>query len=307
MVEALLALAGTVVCYGTATVLQDIAAKRAERPESGAADALLAVRLLRDLPYLAGTALDGLGFLLSLLALRQLPVFAVQAGVAGSIGVTAILAALVFGERLVPRGWAALSLLCCGLVAVAVSAAPEAADEPGIGTRSGIIGSVVVLAALGWAALRHSHERRSAIALAAVSGLAYGGAALAARLLSSGDGTYFSGDGLLHLLADPMLYALLAFGALGLGTFASALQRGTVTTVAAVVVVAETIAPALAGIALLGDRARPGLGAVAVLAFIATVVGAWILTTADTGGKPQMAESNGAGAVSPRPESREGA
>ena len=52
---------------------------------------------------------------------------------------------------------------------------------------------------------------------------------------------------------------------------------------------------------------RPGLGAVAVLAFIATVVGAWILTTADTGGQPEMAESDGAGAVSPRPESREGA
>lgn len=306
MVTALLALAGTVVCYGTATVLQNVAAKRAERQE-GTADALLAVRLLRDLPYLAGTALDGLGFLLSLLALRQLPVFAVQAGVAGSIGVTAILAAVVFDERLIRQGWAALALLCCGLVAVAVSAAPEAADEPGIGTRSGIIASVVVLAVLGWLALRHGNERRSALALATVSGLAYGGAALAARLLSAGDGTYFSGDGLLHLVADPMLYALLAFGAIGLGTFASALQRGTVTTVAAVVVVAETIAPALAGIALLGDRARPGLGAVAVLAFIATVVGAWVLTTADPGRTMKPAESDGAGAASPRPESREGA
>jgi hypothetical protein len=185
-------------------VLQNVAAKRAERQE-GTADALLAVRLLRDLPYLAGTALDGLGFLLSLLALRQLPVVAVQAGVAGSIGVTAILAAVVFGERLIRQGWA------------------------------------------------------------------------------------------------------LAFGAIGLGTFASALQQGTVTTVAAVVVVAETIAPTLVGIALLGDRARPGLGAVAVLAFIATVVGAWVLTTADPGRTTKPAESDGAGAASPRPESREGA
>ena len=81
MVTALLALAGTVICYGTATVLQNIAAQRAERHEG--TDALLVVRLMRDLPYVAGTALDGLGFLLSLLALRQLPVFAVQAGVAG--------------------------------------------------------------------------------------------------------------------------------------------------------------------------------------------------------------------------------
>jgi hypothetical protein len=90
-VEALLALAGTVICYGSATVLQNVAAQRAEG--HAGTDPLLAVRLLRDLPYLAGTVLDGLGFLLSLLALRRLPVFAVQAGVASSIGVTAALAA----------------------------------------------------------------------------------------------------------------------------------------------------------------------------------------------------------------------
>lgn len=305
MVTALVALAGTVICYGTATVLQNIAAQRADRHEG--TDALLVVRLLRDLPYLAGTGLDGLGFLLSLLALRQLPVFAVQAGVASSIGVTAVLAAVFFSERLIARGWAALALICIGLVAVAISAAPDAADVPGTGTKVGIILAVVVLAVLGWLALRHGQDTRSAIALATVSGLAYGGAALAARLLSSGDGTYLSGDGLLHLLADPMLYALIGYGALGLVTFSAALQRGTVTTVAAVVVVAETIAPALAGIALLGDRAKPGLGVVAVLAFVATVVGAWVLTRVDPGRAPAAPKSDGAGPTGPRPESRENA
>ena len=305
MVTALLALAGTVICYGTATVLQNIAAQRADRHEG--TDALLVVRLLRDLPYLAGTGLDGLGFLLSLLALRQLPVFAVQAGVASSIGVTAVLAAVFFSERLIARGWAALALICIGLVAVAISAAPDAADVPGTGTKVGIILAVVVLAVLGWLALRRGQDTHSAVALAAVSGLAYGGAALAARLLSSGDGTYFSGDGLLHLLADPMLYALIGYGALGLVTFSAALQRGTVTTVAAVVVVAETIAPALAGIALLGDRAKPGLGVVAVLAFVATVVGAWVLTRVDPGRAPAAPKSDGAGPTGPRPESRENA
>jgi hypothetical protein len=93
----------------------------------------------------------------------------------------------------------------------------------------------------------------------------------------------------------------------GLATFSAALRRGTVTTVAAVVVVAETVAPALAGIALLGDRAKPGLGVVAVLAFVATVVGAWVLTRADPGRAPAAAKSDGAGPTSPRPESRESA
>jgi hypothetical protein len=166
---------------------------------------------------------------------------------------------------------------------VAGTAAPEAADVPGDGTRAGVIGAAVVLAVLGWLALRRGSDTRSAVALATVSGLAYGGVALAARLLSAGDGRFLAGDGLVDLVTDPMLYALLGYGALGLATFAAALQRGTVTTVAAVVVVAETVAPALAGIALLGDGARPGLGAVAVIAFVATVVGAWVLSRADPG------------------------
>jgi hypothetical protein len=58
-----------------------------------------------------------------------------------------------------------------------------------LGTKVGIVAAVVVLAVLGWLALRHGQDTRSAIALATVSGLAYGGAALAARLLASGDGT----------------------------------------------------------------------------------------------------------------------
>jgi hypothetical protein len=176
-----------------------------------------------------------------------------------------------------------------------------------LGTKVGIVAAVVVLAVLGWLALRHGQDTRSAIALATVSGLAYGGAALAARLLASGDGTYLSGDGLLHLLADPMLYALIGYGALGPATFSAALQRGTVTTVAAVVVVAETVAPALAGIALLGDRAKPGLGVVAVLAFVATVVGAWVLTRVDPGRATAEPKSDSGGPTGPRPESRENA
>ena len=283
MDEALLALAGTVFCYGTASVLQDISARRESR--RAGPDALLVVRLLRQLPYLVGTALDGLGFLLSLLALRRLPVFAVQAGVAASIGVTAILAAVVLGERLATRGWVALSLLAAGLIVVAGSAAPEAASEPGTATRVGVVSGAAVLAALAWAALRQRSDRRAGLVLAAVSGLAYGGVALAARLLSAEDGTFLVGDGLGHLLADPMLYALLGYGALGLATFAAALQRGTVTAVTAVVVVAETVAPALVGLALLGDRAKPGLGAVAGLAFVATVLGAWLLARSAPAGK----------------------
>jgi hypothetical protein len=69
--------------------------------------------------------------------------------------------------------------------------------------------------------------------------------------------------------------------AIGLTTFPLALRRASVTTVTAVVVVAETVAPGLAGILLLGDRARPGLGWLAAAGFAATVVAAWSIARFD--------------------------
>ena len=62
----------------------------------GVALALL-LRALRQWRYLAGLALDGLGFLLQIAALRSVPIYAVGAALAASLAVTAV----------VPRG-------CCG-------------------------------------------------------------------------------------------------------------------------------------------------------------------------------------------------
>jgi multidrug transporter EmrE-like cation transporter len=263
---AMLALAGTVLCYGAATVLQDAGTRR-----DPGRDVLLAARLLRQLPYTAGLILDGLGFLLSLAALRRLPVFAVQAGVAGSIGVTAVGAALFAGERLSRRGWAALALLGAGLVAVAGSAAHEAARPVDGPLRLGLAAGVVVLVGLGVLAARRPGPIGAA-GLAAVSGLGFGGVALAARLLT--------GD-LSRLYADPLLWTLLGYGAIGLAAFPLALSRSSVTTVTAIVAVAETVAPGLTGILLLGDRARPGLGWLALAGFVVTVVAAGLVARLD--------------------------
>jgi hypothetical protein len=54
--------------------------------------------------------------------------------------------------------------------------------------------------------------------------------------------------------------------------FATALEDGSVTVATAMVVIAETTAPAVVGVMFLGDHARPGLGGVAVLGFSLAVV-----------------------------------
>ncbi|NED76694.1 hypothetical protein G3I51_31145, partial [Streptomyces sp. SID9944] len=85
---------GAAVCFGTATVLQAVAARAAAGAEGGSGgDAALLLRALRQWRYLAGLALDGLGFLLQIVALRSLPIYAVGAALASSLAVTAVAAA----------------------------------------------------------------------------------------------------------------------------------------------------------------------------------------------------------------------
>ena len=76
---------------------------------------------------------------------------------------------------------------------------------------------------------------------------------------------------------NPALYALLAGGAAGFLLLTSALQRGSVTTTVAAMVVGETIAPALVGVLWLGDSARNGLGWVVVVGFVVAVSATLVL------------------------------
>lgn len=79
------------------------------------------------------------------------------------------------------------------------------------------------------------------------------------------------------LLADPAAYALLLGGGSAFLLLTSALQRGSVTTATAGMVLGETIGPALVGVVWLGDRTREGLEWVAVAGFVVAVAGALAL------------------------------
>lgn len=93
MVLGLLGAFGAALGYGIDSVLQALAARRITAVEG--LDPRLMVRLVRSWQYLLGLALDGAAFLLSIVALRTLPLFTVQAIVASFLAVTAILGAVV--------------------------------------------------------------------------------------------------------------------------------------------------------------------------------------------------------------------
>ena len=264
MLLAVLAITGAVFCYGASAVLQASAVARSGRSDLTG----LLGRLAIDPRYLAGLALVAGGFLLSVVAIRALPLFVVQAGRASSLGVTAVLAAVFLGSRLHRREQLALGGVGLGLVAVALAATPQGpADVPGT-VRWAVLAAAVVLAGIAVASARTRPSPQTAALVAALAGSSFGLLALAARVLGP-----ISPPG---VLADPSAYAAGLASVVGLLAGALALQRGTVVTVTTTMVATEAVLGSLLGLAV-GDRPADGLGWLAALGFAVTVGSALFL------------------------------
>ena len=84
------------------------------------------VHLRKQYVYVLGLCADLTGFVLAAAALHLLPLFLVQSVIAFSIGVTAMISALL-GIRLAGPGWIALAIGAGGLVLLGLSAEPTPA------------------------------------------------------------------------------------------------------------------------------------------------------------------------------------
>ncbi|HEY5075866.1 MAG TPA: hypothetical protein VIJ48_00040 [Acidimicrobiia bacterium] len=247
--------------YGFGTVLQALGARRTST--AGHLDVMLFARLSRQLPYLGGLALDAVGFIASIIALRTLPLFVVQAAIAGSVGVTAMTAVFVFGFRLRTSDTLAIAVLIVGLGLLGASArGHHGAHLSHLGGWLLLIG-VFVVASGGIIAARLP-DPRGAIGLAACAGLGFTGTAVAARALHVPTPTW-------RVMLEPVAIALVLYGVCGMLMFASALQRGSVTATSAVMFAVETIVPSIVGLTALGDRTRPHFEIVAAVGFGLTV------------------------------------
>lgn len=250
------------ICYGVGSILQAAAARGTAQVEG--LDPRLLVRLLRSWKYLLGVGLDGLGFLLGLVAVRSLPLFVVQSIVASFLAITAILGAIFLKMPLSRRDKVGIAVVVIGLVLVGSSAAEDAEVAVSAAETWGVLIATVMLVVLAIPAGR-LNGAAGATAMGAVAGLAFGATAVAARMLP---------DDLAAIPASPATWALVLGGVTALLTYSVALQRGTVTQATAPVVVGETIAPAIVGLTLLGDAPRPGWGIVAAIGFVLAVAGA---------------------------------
>ncbi|MGW5738273.1 MULTISPECIES: hypothetical protein [Streptomyces] len=259
---------GSAVCFGTASVFQAVAA-RATTPGTGSGvDPALLLRAVRQWRYVVGLALDGLGFLLQIVALRSIPIYAVGAALAASLAVTAVVASRMLRVRLSGVEWAAVGVVCAGLALLGLASGDEGEGVGSTALRYVMLGVAVGVLLLGAAAGRLPGRGR-ALALGLGAGLGFGVVEVAVRLIDEvSPGA---------LLRNPAAYALLVGGGAAFLLLTSALQRGSVTTATAGMVIGETIGPAVVGVVWLGDRTRDGMEWVAVLGFVVAVAGALAL------------------------------
>ncbi|MFF4798238.1 hypothetical protein ACFY1U_07470 [Streptomyces sp. NPDC001351] len=257
---------GAAVCFGTATVLQAVAARSADTGEGG--EAALLLRALRQWRYLAGLALDGLGFLFQIAALRSIPIYAVAAALASSLAVTGVVAARLLQVRLSGTEWGAVGVVCAGLAMLGLASGAEGDREGSTALKYAMLAIAVLVLLLGLFGGRWSGRGR-ALVLGLGAGFGFGVVEVSVRLIDSLAPS--------ELLTNPATYALVIGGGAAFLLLTSALQRGSVTTATAGMVIGETIGPAAVGVVWLGDRTREGLAWLAVLGFLVAVAGALAL------------------------------
>ena len=226
----------------------------------------MVVGILRSPTYLFGTALDLVGFVLTAVAARQLAQFAVEGILSTSVGITAVLAAWVLRERLRPGAKVAVVLMVAGLVLLSASAAPETGTTVGLPLAALAVSGIGLLVAVA-VIDRCVRSRATPPLLAAVAGVAFGAWAAVPRLTHDG---------------APANAVGAIFVVVGLVSYGAALRRGSAISVMAITVAAESVLPALVGLAV-GDQARPGAGWAAIAGFGMAVASAIAIAVLDHG------------------------
>lgn len=249
------------LAYGAATVLQAIGVRRAAALPAGTA---VLGRIRAGWPYAVGLALDGVGFLASVAALRTLPLFVVESAIASSVAVTAVLSVLVLHVRFGVPDVVALVAVGLGLTGLALTAAEGPAVHPGPAATWWLLVAALLVGVL--LAVGFRDRRRGGVLLSVAAGLGFGGVGVAARLLEVPSRVW-------ALATDGLAWALVAHAALATVSYGMALSRGSATTVAALTFATETVLPAAVGLMVLGDRVAPGQAPVMGAAFVVTLAG----------------------------------
>jgi drug/metabolite transporter (DMT)-like permease len=255
------------VSYAAGSILQAVGARRSKGT----------VRTLGHPLYLLGVACDILSWAGSMVALRELAVYQVQSVLAGSLAVTVIMARIFLGSRLRRRDGAAVVITIAALAVLAMSAGPQEQVAASTRLRIGFCAAAAATVLIGYLAAKFTPPG----VVGGLSGLAFGGAALAGRALVLPEHpTQHVGATAIAIFTEPLTAALVVFAATGMLLYTHALQHGQVGPVTAVLWIGEVVAPSAVGLALLGDTVLPGWQLRAAIAGFIVVASAVVLASA---------------------------
>jgi drug/metabolite transporter (DMT)-like permease len=262
---ALAAAIGCAVCNGSAVILEKVGVNEEKNT----------AKLVENGPYMWGIVLDIIGWLLTLAAVKVLPLFLVQSIIAANIVITALLDQVFLHRRLPKYGYRLILVIVIGLVALATTASPTTtviAITPLIIWSAlyglfglGLLGSLLV----------KGRNKKSAIALAVIAGTAFGAVSIIGRLL-------ITNVALSHIWANPLSWVLISLSVLGMLFLTLALRHATATTANAVSVTMQTVVPTTIGLALLGDAVQSGYWFVTVTALLVTLIASLTLASLRT-------------------------
>jgi hypothetical protein len=254
---------GCSLCYGVATYLEHLAARRHIAIRS--LDLRHLLKLLKQSPYLMGIFLDLLGWALFLFAARKLPLFLDLSFVAASLMVTAIIAHFRSKLKLNSEG-RDITLVMIGIILLGFIAQPSTTYVVNHYFIRSLEIFPALLAIVGVTWLRSETNKVSALALAVCSGLAFGATGIIARVINL---AHFN----LHTVLQPLIVSLIAYGVLGMIFLAAAFQKDTINRVNSALYSSELIIPSLLGILFLGDRVRHGLWLPLIAGFLCVIIG----------------------------------
>jgi len=276
MILSLAAALAAAVGYGVSTITQAVATRSTHGLAAVTTPLVVAALLV-----------DGLAWLLSLVALDRLPLFLVQAVLAGSVVVVVLLARWFLGARLRRVDVAAVVAVVLALVVIGAAGGEQPATAPPAGFVAVLV-TCSVLLALATVLLYRSGSSR---ALSVAAGLGYSVAALGART------AHAAGD-LLGTVLQPVAVAVVLGGVVGAVAYLRALEQGRVGGTAATVSVLEVVVPGGIGVAVLGDVVRDGWAVPAVLALAVALAACVVLATspANSAAESQDAARPGDGA-----------
>ncbi len=246
---AILAACGAAISNGIAICLEKISADKKSKENKLRINFLIS--LLHDWPYVIGIVLDLTGWFLTLIAVHILPLFIVQPIIALSVIIAVVVDATLRHRKPKHNLYYPMVMVFGGLIMLGISASPEKAHAVNTLFKWIVILGPFLIAVLGQI-LTHIDNKLSTFSLAGISGVAFGFTAIAGRLLKWGHPYW-------KIIDQPLLWAIIVYGVLGLLILTVALQRHLASSINAIVVAFETIVPIVLGIFFLGDRPRLGL------------------------------------------------